>query len=89
MKRHLNRLVTRFIVWFLRELNEFSPLMSLSIQKTTSSPPPDDASAYQSLRVELAHIFGPVVPRSGETWNEAMLRRITEHLIDVERKGNP
>lgn len=39
------------------------------------------ASAYTSLRVELAHIFGPVQPRKGQTWNEAMLARITERLV--------
>lgn len=55
----------------------------------TQMAPPDDlthymeaASAYTSLRVELARIFGPVTPREGETWNAAMLRRITERLVE-------
>lgn len=39
-----------------------------------------EASAHTSLRAELAHIFGPVKPREGQTWNEAMLGRITEVL---------
>lgn len=43
----------------------------------------DVESAYRSLRVELAHIFGPVQPREGETWNAAMLRRITERLVEA------
>ena len=41
-------------------------------------------SAYLSLRVELARIFGEVKPREGETWNAAMLARIAEKLVNAD-----
>jgi len=44
-------------------------------------------AAYTSLRRELATIFGPVQPRKGQTWNEAMLIRITETLVAERDNG--
>lgn len=60
---------------------------AVSDRESLSSPArsPDDlghymaqTSAYASLRRELTTIFGVPVVREGETWNDAILRRIAD-----------